>query len=347
MRHLLRSHFTLIALVLGFALILHACAPRLQAVGPPVGEPALNGTEIVTADGASLPLRAWLPDTAPRAVILGLHGFNDYGNAFAIPAESWNADGVAVYAYDQRGFGATDERGLWPGVDALVDDLATVAALVRERHSGVPLYVVGVSMGGAVAMAALARGRLPEVSGTVLVGPAVWGRETMPIGHRVLLWVASHTLPWHRVSGRGLDITPSDNIEMLRALGADPLVIKETRIDAIHGLVDLMDLALASAPTLQSPLLVLYGRGTKSFPKNRPRPCSASLSRHAVLRSTRTAITCCCATCRRRWSTATSPPGSKTPKGRCLRPPKTRRATCSTAARRGVARAAPNHGHGE
>lgn len=267
MRKALRTHFTSIMAVLLLAGLVHACAPRLQEVGPPVGEPELNGTEILTADGVSLPLRAWLPAAEPRAVILGVHGFNDYGNAFAIPAETWNADGVAVYAYDQRGFGAAGERGLWPGSGVLVDDLATAVALMRRRHPAVPIYVVGVSMGGAVAMTALADGRLPEVAGTILVGPAVWGRETMPVGHRALLWVASHTIPWHRVSGRGLDITPSDNIDMLRALGADPLVIKETRIDAIHGMVDLMDAALASAPTLRSPLLVLYGARDEIIPK--------------------------------------------------------------------------------
>jgi alpha-beta hydrolase superfamily lysophospholipase len=149
----------------------------------------------------------------------------------------------------------------------MVDDLATAAELLNKRHAGTPVYVVGVSMGGAVAMTALARDRLPSVAGTVLVGPAVWGRETMPVGHRILLWIASHTVPWQTVSGRGLDITPSDNIEMLRALGADPLVIKETRIDAIHGLVDLMDTALDAAPTLRSPLLVLYGARDEIIPK--------------------------------------------------------------------------------
>ena len=46
---------------------------------------------------------------------------------------------------------------------------------------------------------------------------------------------------------------------MLRALGRDPLVIKATRVDAINGLVDLMDLALAAAPRLDSPSLILYG----------------------------------------------------------------------------------------
>jgi alpha-beta hydrolase superfamily lysophospholipase len=84
---------------------------------------------------------------------------------------------------------------------------------------------------------------------------------------RAALWLGAHTVPWLTLSGRGLDITPSDNTEMLIALGRDPLVIKETRIDAIHGLVDLMDAALDAAPQIATPLLVLYGAHDEIIPK--------------------------------------------------------------------------------
>jgi len=50
-----------------------------------------------------------------KAVILALHGFNDYANAFDGPGEIWAKEGIVTYAYDQRGFGAAPERGLWPG----------------------------------------------------------------------------------------------------------------------------------------------------------------------------------------------------------------------------------------
>ena len=88
----------------------------------------------------------------------------------------------------------------------------------------------------------------------------------MPLGHRVLLWIASHTVPWQTVTGRGLDITPSDNIEMLRALGRDPLVIKETRVDAAWGITNLMDAALAGAADFDAPALILYGANDDIIP---------------------------------------------------------------------------------
>src|ERR1700758_1665908 len=74
-------------------------------------------------------------------------------------------------------------------------------------------------------------------------------------------------MPGLTLAGRGLEIKPSDNIAMLRALARDPWVIHETRIDTIYGLVDLMDATLASAPRLDVPMLVAYGAKDEIVPK--------------------------------------------------------------------------------
>lgn len=223
----------------------------------------------MTADGLALPLRVWLPEEGPpRAAILALHGFNDYSNAFDGPGRYWAARGIATYAYDQRGFGAAPNRGLWAGATAMVDDLRVATALVRARHPGVPLYILGDSMGGAVALVGASAATPPDADGVILVAPAVWARSTMPLTHRVALWIGAHTIPWAKVTGRGLKIQASDNIEMLRGLGRDPLVIKATRIDTISGLADLMDLALARAPHLGLPALLLYGARDEIIPED-------------------------------------------------------------------------------
>ncbi len=248
------------------ALALPACAPSLRPAGPPVAAPTVTGDGFIAADGMRLALKSWLPEGEPNAVILALHGFNDYSNAFLEPAAAWRERGIATYAYDQRGFGESPHAGLWPGTQTLVADLGALAALVRARHPGVPLYLLGESMGGAVVMAALAEPEPPDVAGAVLVAPAVWGRPTMDVFKRVALWVSVHTTPWLTLTGRGLDIKPSDNIEMLKALGSDPLVLKESRVDAIWGMVNLMDAALAAAPALGTPTLILYGKRDEVIP---------------------------------------------------------------------------------
>ncbi|WP_421707433.1 alpha/beta hydrolase [Algihabitans sp.] len=251
---------------------LSACA-RIAPPGPGPTEPRLEVESLqtgrfVTADGLTLPLRAWAPNPqAPRAVLLALHGFNDYGNAWSGPAPAWAALGIAVYAYDQRGFGGAPSRGLWPGVAALTQDVRTAAGALRLRHPGVPLYLLGESMGGAVLLAAAGEAEALPADGLILAAPAVWARDTQPWYQRSALWFGRTFFPWFTPSGAGFEIRPSDNNAALIALGRDPLVIKETRIDAVAGLVDLMDAGLEAAPRVRLPLLFLYGANDELVPK--------------------------------------------------------------------------------
>jgi alpha-beta hydrolase superfamily lysophospholipase len=231
----------------------------------------LTGNRFVTDDRTVLPLRAWVPDEAPRAVVLALHGFNDYSNAFAVPGPAFARHGVVTYAYDQRGFGAGPNPGRWAGRDKMIGDAVTATRLLRNRHPDLPLYIMGESMGGAVAILAAsgtATTARADVDGVILVAPAVWGRQTMNLLQRAGLWLAD-LLPSLHVSGSDLPITvmPSDNLPMLRAFNADPLVIKETRADAVSGLVDLMSAALDAAPRFAAPALILYGVRDEIVPR--------------------------------------------------------------------------------
>jgi alpha-beta hydrolase superfamily lysophospholipase len=234
--------------------------------GEATQEPRLAGDALVMPDGARLPLESWLPDGAPEAVLIGLHGFNDYAHAFAMPGRWFAQHGMALYAYDQRGFGRTAHTGLWPGTDALVGDLRTAVRLIRDRHPDTPIYLLGASMGGAVILAADGRGGLAGVDGAVLAAPAVWAISEMPFYQRWALWLSVHTVPWMSLSGAGLDRLPSDNIPMLRRFGRDPLVISDTRVDAIYGLTRLMGEALAAGEALTAPTLALYGRRDEIVP---------------------------------------------------------------------------------
>jgi len=255
-----------------------ACAPTLKPPGVDVIEPRLEAEAIVAADDARLPLRRWMPPegTPIKAVVVALHGMNDYSNAFDGPGKYLSARGIAVYAYDQRGFGQGPWPGYWAGEQAMIDDLSTALRLVGERHPGLPLYALGESMGGAVVMRAMTSAHPPAVTGVILSAPAVWGRDDMNIFEQGALWLTSHVLPWMPLTGEGLDVKPSDNMDMLRALSRDPLVIKQTRVDAIHGLVDLMGDAQNCADRLTTPALMLYGEHDEIIP---PTPSFRVMSR--------------------------------------------------------------------
>lgn len=219
----------------------------------------------VMPDGVRLPYRVWRPAGPPAAVLLALHGFNDSRNAWTFAGPSFADAGILVYAPDQRGFGETQARGFWPGGDALVDDADTVARLLRARHSGLRLFVMGESMGGAVAMR-LAVDHAPPVDGYVLSAPAVWGRARMNFAMQSGLWLMSTLLPGMTVGRSPVPIQASDNREALIRLSSDPLTVRETRFDTLRGLVDLMDAALACAPRFTPPGLFLYGAHDELVP---------------------------------------------------------------------------------
>jgi alpha-beta hydrolase superfamily lysophospholipase len=255
-------------LALGLGAAVAGCAPTLAPPGPGGGAgPRLTDDGFIASDGARLPLTRWQRTDKPVAIVIALHGFNDHAGAFREVGPFLANRGLIVWAPDQRGFGRTPHRGLWAGADRMTDDLRDLVALARGQWPGRRVLVLGESMGGAVAMVARADPARPlDIDGLILSAPAVWGRSAMPFLYRLVLDVTTALAPGLTVSGKNLNIWPSDNIEMLRALGRDSLMIRQTRSDTISGLVDLMDAALNAAPRVAQPFLVLAGANDQIIP---------------------------------------------------------------------------------
>jgi alpha-beta hydrolase superfamily lysophospholipase len=230
--------------------------------------PVLRAEGFELRDGALLPVRTWLPEGTPRAIVLALHGFNDSRNGWEMPAPAFTAAGLALVAPDQRGFGGAPGRGLWPGRDVLVDDAADMVTALKARFAGARLFLMGESMGAAVLMR-LATRDAPAVDGYVLLAPAVWGRARMNPFMQAGLWLGASVVPGMEVSRPPpwVHIYASDNAEAIRRLVADPLTIRATRMDTLRGLVDLMDDALAAAPAFRERSLFLYGERDMIVPE--------------------------------------------------------------------------------
>jgi acylglycerol lipase len=248
-------------------LALCACAPELAPRGSGDNTPAVADGVFITRDGLRLPLRHW--DVAkPRAIIVTLHGMSDYSQAFNLPGPWWAAHGISVYAYDQRGFGGAPNRGLWAGAPAMRADLGDMVDAARAKFAGVPVYALGESMGGAVVLTALASSPPLRVDGIILVAPAVWSREDMPLSYRAVLWLGVHVFPGMHVSGEGLHIWATDNLGVLRRLAHDPLYQHSARVDQVYGLVQLMDEARRAPRRMigHPPILFLYGGNDQVIP---------------------------------------------------------------------------------
>jgi len=225
---------------------------------------------LLAGDGYRLPFTLLRPESDAKAIVIALHGFNDYSRAFEGMCQYLVAESISCLAYDQRGFGGTKGLGIWQSADAMRSDLKDYVSQVSQGYPGLPIFLVGESMGGAVIMSALAKDKeffARRIAGTVLLAPAVWGRSTQPWYQRWALWLAVHTFPSWSPTGAGLEIQATDNIDALRSMARDEKVIKETRIDSIYGLTNLMDEALASSSLTRGPALVLYGELDEVIPK--------------------------------------------------------------------------------
>ena len=274
-------------------------------------------------DGTELPYREWLPANTPDTIVLALHGMNDSRDAWEYPGPDFASAGMALFAPDLRGFGATRSRGLWPGTDGFTSDIRVMVRLLRHRYPHTRLILMAESMGAAALMVLATQPHPPPVDGYVLIAPAVWGRAEMNVLMRAALWLADHTVPGLTVTGRGIvKVTASDNRQALIRLSHDPLTIHETRIDAIAGLVDLMSQALAAASSFHAPALFLTAAMTNWSLPGRPRRHGGRCPPGRPGHSTRTAITCCCVTRTAPNLSTTSWPGSDTPTRRC-RPART------------------------
>src|SRR5580704_3382211 len=136
------------AAALGFSLVLGGCAVTQAPMGNAPATPRLAGDVFVARDGMTLPLRRWDAHDGPKAIILALHGMSDYSDAFDAPAKQWAASGITTLAFDQRGFGAGPNPGLWAGGDVMRADLSDFVAATKARYPGIPVFALGESMGG-------------------------------------------------------------------------------------------------------------------------------------------------------------------------------------------------------
>ena len=226
----------------------------------------IEDDQFISFDGAALGLSHWAAsgEGAPEHVIIGVHGMNDYAGAFRWSAPYWSSQGVEVYAYDQRGFGRSPQKGIWSDEELLRKDLRAITSTVRAKHPDARITIIGVSMGAAVSITAFASDAPPDADQLILSGPGLRGWGALPLLYRPSLWLSAHLRPgWVVVPPRSVTrtITPTDNEDVLRVHWEDPHFLKENRIDMVFGLVRVMENAHKLAANLPEdvPTFLLYG----------------------------------------------------------------------------------------
>ncbi|WP_042337927.1 alpha/beta hydrolase [Paraburkholderia ferrariae] len=247
-----------------------------DAAARPAAPPAEPETAtLATPDGATLPLYVWRATAAttgaaaPRAAIALLHGLAEHAGRYAAFAAAMNAAGIDVYAIDLRGHGRASGRRAW--VNRFDEYLADAQALVAHAGAacaarGTPLFLMGHSMGGAIA-ALYAIERAPQ-SGVPLAGLLLSSPALAP-GRDVPAWMIAAS----RVVSAIWPTFPAMKIDAA-LLARDARVVEANRADPLvhHGpipartgaeLLDAMRRIEAGRANLRLPVLVWHGTADK------------------------------------------------------------------------------------
>jgi acylglycerol lipase len=226
--------------------------------------------QVRAADGNCLQGYAWVPAAVPvRATAVLVHGIHDHPGRYAELARALNEQGIAVYAQDHRGHGASGgARQRADSVEQLTGDVGLALGEARRRHPGQPQFLYGHSMGGLVAahvaasMAASDTAK-PTLAGVVLSSAALTLPASASGGARVVVGTLSRLAP-------GLPLDAVDPAQVVRepaareALSKDPAIQREkvparTIATILDGVVQL-EPRMAS---IQAPLLILHGGADK------------------------------------------------------------------------------------
>jgi alpha-beta hydrolase superfamily lysophospholipase len=215
--------------------------------------------ETVTAtDGLRLYLRRHDLATA-RGEILITHGFGEHSGRYGALTDHLVNHNYSVTAYDHRGHGLSD--GLPGHVESFAeydDDLEKLISVMRARSQVRPLFLIGHSMGGLIALRYAAR-KSGALTGVIVSAPLIEVAVPVPAHKLMIAKVGGLVAPRMRLDS---EINPSDlsrDAEVGRAYAADPLVNRKVSAKWFAEATQAMHEVAEWAPRIKAPLLVMHG----------------------------------------------------------------------------------------
>tara|TARA_B100000963_G_C22619205_1_gene668989 strand:+ start:473 stop:1360 length:888 start_codon:yes stop_codon:yes gene_type:complete len=190
----------------------------------------------------------WVPEIESKDIILAIHGYNDYSNAFDIPGKFLLNHGIKTISFDLRGFGKNKDRGEWFVLQYHLDDVLLNLKRIKDKNPNRRIFLLGESMGGAIVISLAEKYNDLPIDGLILVAPAIWDFTESNFWKSITLKFFSTILPNVKVSGKGIiKVTASDNNEMLKRLSKDIHFIDKPSLKSLYGITNLMNDAFKNA----------------------------------------------------------------------------------------------------
>ncbi|MFO1406673.1 MAG: alpha/beta hydrolase [Steroidobacteraceae bacterium] len=224
--------------------------------------------------------QAWLPEEPPQMLLAISHGLAEHGGRYAPLAERLVPRGCAVYAIDHRGHGrSAGGRANIDRFEYVVSDLGTFIGRAQRQHPGVPVVLLGHSMGGAIALACALRYQ-DVLRALVLSAPALAPPEPPSAFRRLTLRALSALRPEHGVLQLP-SVFVSRDPDVVRAYERDPLVFRgpipaRTIAELLLG----MEETAVLAHEMRLPVLIQHGTSDRLVPIAAVQPVYQQLGAH-------------------------------------------------------------------
>ena len=209
--------------------------------------------------GLNIYYQSWHPEEEPKAVLLLVHGYAEHSGRYRYVAEHFAKLGYAIYALDHRGHGKSEgERAYVDRFEDYVEDLKRFLEIVKGKEPRRPVFLVGHSMGGAIAVLFAIRYQ-QELAGLILSGAGVKvSSEVSPLMIRLSRLLATIT---PRLGLVPLDAsTVSRDPEVVARYDSDPLNYRG-KVKA-RTAVEIMRAAELIRPEMRRitlPILIMHG----------------------------------------------------------------------------------------
>jgi len=209
-----------------------------------------------TTGGLKLFEQRWAPAGTPRGVLAICHGYAEHSGRYAWTAAQLTARGYAVEALDLRGHGRSGgERVFVNTFEEYLEDVDRFLARVRARHPGLPIFLLGHSMGGGVVTAYVVA-RNPKLAGVLLSGSALLGPRPAPAP-------SAPATPPAPLPASAISRDPA----VVAAYENDPLVYRGLpRADRASAFAGAFKLVQEGMDAIDLPLLIMHGTGDLLVP---------------------------------------------------------------------------------
>src|SRR5215470_10137690 len=215
-----------------------------------------------TTGGLKIATRYWQPAGKPRAVMILIHGFNEYSGFFAWPAEQFAARGLASYALDLRGRGKSEgERFYVEKFSDYLDDVNGLVRQARAENPGLPVFVLGHSAGGVIASSYVFEHQ-NEIAGLICESFAY--DVGLPDAASLLLKGISHLAPHLHVYTLKNEIFSRDPAVVAK-MNDDPLIEKESQpAETSAEVLRASERLTEHFPKFTVPVLIIHGNADKA-----------------------------------------------------------------------------------